>query len=282
MDPPTDVSEAASHSSEPRRKDAQAAHENPHGSLVLGHASIITCFLLSHDGRYIITADRDEHIRVSSYPNGYNVERYCLGHQLCVAIPTHIYFPFMCCRRRFISAICVPAFEPLSLVSGGGDPSMNVWDWITGTLKCHLPVADAVKPFLRVRETRSKWYGGQGTSNGARGRKGRSKEKGAKESTEEVTMETVESSKPSGETVAENKSEEDPVFALAKVEAVEFRNEKLLVFSATGYVLAGYPAYKQKRGSTVLAEAPLYFIVPIPLKLPMCPQYDISIFHALC
>ena len=82
IDPPMDTIMDPAHSSEPRPKDSQASHENPYGTLVLGHASIITSFLLSHDGQYVITADRDEHIRVSKYPNGYNIERYCLGHQL--------------------------------------------------------------------------------------------------------------------------------------------------------------------------------------------------------
>lgn len=80
INPPIDTIIDPAHSSRP--KDAQASHENIHGSLVLGHASVITSFLLSHDGQYIITADRDEHIRVSRYPNGYDIERYCLGHEL--------------------------------------------------------------------------------------------------------------------------------------------------------------------------------------------------------
>lgn len=45
---------------------------------------MLTTFLLSPDERYIITADRDEHIRVSWYPQGYAIERYCLGHEKCV------------------------------------------------------------------------------------------------------------------------------------------------------------------------------------------------------
>ena len=70
-------------------KSELSSHENPAGGkLILGHTSLLTTFLLTLDEKYIITADRDEHIRVSWYPQGYNIEMYCLGHQKCVAKPT--------------------------------------------------------------------------------------------------------------------------------------------------------------------------------------------------
>lgn len=60
---------------------ALSSHENPSGgTLVLGHASLLTAFLLSPNERFIVTADRDEHIRVSWFPQGYSIEMYCLGH----------------------------------------------------------------------------------------------------------------------------------------------------------------------------------------------------------
>ena len=46
--------------------------------LLLGHVSILTCMLTTPTR--IITGDRDEKIRVSKFPNAYNIESFCLGH----------------------------------------------------------------------------------------------------------------------------------------------------------------------------------------------------------
>ena len=64
------------------KRDALTSHENPSGgTLILGHASLLTSFALSADERYVISADRDEHIRVSWFPQGWSVEMFCLGHE---------------------------------------------------------------------------------------------------------------------------------------------------------------------------------------------------------
>ncbi|KAI1382227.1 hypothetical protein F4677DRAFT_440027 [Hypoxylon crocopeplum] len=85
----------------------------------LGHVSMITALALAaHDGRaYIITADRDEHIRVSrGPPQAHVVEAYCLGHE------------------AFVGALSVAAARPGMLVSGGGDDELFVWEWRAGRL----------------------------------------------------------------------------------------------------------------------------------------------------
>lgn len=62
--------------------DTLVSHENPSGgTLILGHTSLLTAFLLSPDETHIITADRDEHIRVSCFPQGHEIESFCLGHK---------------------------------------------------------------------------------------------------------------------------------------------------------------------------------------------------------
>ncbi|KAI1661428.1 hypothetical protein F4813DRAFT_229100 [Daldinia decipiens] len=101
----------ASRKSAPAQQDAPPSKHEP----ILGHVSMLTALALaaSPDGKpYIITADRDEHIRVSrGIPHAHVVESYCLGHQ------------------AFLSALCVPASRPGVLVSAGGDDHLFVWNW---------------------------------------------------------------------------------------------------------------------------------------------------------
>lgn len=73
---------------EAAQRDPNASHENPsNGELILGHVSVLNTFLLSEDQKHIITADRDEHIRISRFPRGYNIEAYCFGHKTYATYP---------------------------------------------------------------------------------------------------------------------------------------------------------------------------------------------------
>lgn len=96
--------------------------------LLLGHVSMLTdvCHASRElDGRtrnYIVTADRDEHIRVSrGIPQAHIIEGYCHGH------------------KEFVSKICLIPGTNL-LVSGGGDDWLGVWDWPSFTLKATVNV----------------------------------------------------------------------------------------------------------------------------------------------
>lgn len=93
------------------------AHE-----LLLGHVSMLTdvafvtfddeTLLFPEPRSYILTSDRDEHIRVSrGPPQAHIIESYCLGH------------------KEFVSKLCLP--KPGILVSGGGDDEVFVWYWRT-------------------------------------------------------------------------------------------------------------------------------------------------------
>uniref|UniRef100_A0A915Q4M6 WD repeat-containing protein 4 homolog n=1 Tax=Setaria digitata TaxID=48799 RepID=A0A915Q4M6_9BILA len=50
------------------------------GELLLGHVSMVLDINMSDDGRFLITVDRDEKIRISRYPECYVIHRFCLGH----------------------------------------------------------------------------------------------------------------------------------------------------------------------------------------------------------
>ncbi|KAH8832914.1 WD40 repeat-like protein [Flagelloscypha sp. PMI_526] len=127
------------------------------GQLILGHTSLLTSAILSHDEKFIITSDRDEHIRVSRFPKGYNIEMYCLGHQ------------------QFVSALHVPSNRPGELISGGGDPVLKIWDWRTGVTKYEVEILSVAKPTVKARPVKQRPNDGQGSHS----RKGRKKKANA-------------------------------------------------------------------------------------------------------
>lgn len=96
-------------------KDEEVSNVSP----ILGHVSMLTSVLMTpkvQGKRYIISADRDEHIRISNFPDGYDIEAFCLGHE------------------QFISSLLLPSSRPGTLISAGGDDYIVTWDWRTGNL----------------------------------------------------------------------------------------------------------------------------------------------------
>lgn len=97
--------------------------------LILGHVSMLTDLAVGRvqavdpkTGKtffkeMIITADRDEHIRVSrGMPQSHVIENFLLAH------------------KEFVSRIHIPQRYPNILISGGGDSYIYVWDYVTGQL----------------------------------------------------------------------------------------------------------------------------------------------------
>lgn len=93
--------------------------------LLLGHVSLLTDLIVvstsvvnngtSQTKQYIITADRDEHIRISrSIPQTHVIENFCLGH------------------TEFVSKLCVSPWAPGHLVAGNGEPSLRIYAIQTG------------------------------------------------------------------------------------------------------------------------------------------------------
>uniref|UniRef100_A0A8D8SC79 tRNA (Guanine-N(7)-)-methyltransferase non-catalytic subunit wdr4 n=1 Tax=Cacopsylla melanoneura TaxID=428564 RepID=A0A8D8SC79_9HEMI len=84
---------------------------------LLGHLSMVLDIVMTKDSKHLITCDRDEKIRVSNYPNCYNIENYCLGHEQFV---TNVQF--------------LPHNNEL-LISCSGDGTVRLWDYLKGTLQ---------------------------------------------------------------------------------------------------------------------------------------------------
>jgi tRNA (guanine-N(7)-)-methyltransferase subunit TRM82 len=107
--------------------------------LLLGHVSMLTDLVVaSHKAEnktakprtYILTADRDEHIRISrGPPQAFVTEGYCLGH------------------REFVSKICL--LDPSNLVSGGGDDEIFLWDWLEGKLLGKFDIKNVALQILK-------------------------------------------------------------------------------------------------------------------------------------
>lgn len=85
------------------------------GTLILGHLSMLLDILVTHDMKYVLTTDRDEKIRVSMFPNCYNIISYCLGH------------------AKFVTNISELPHEKTILISCGGDGTFKLWDYKHGS-----------------------------------------------------------------------------------------------------------------------------------------------------
>ncbi|XP_063049210.1 tRNA (guanine-N(7)-)-methyltransferase non-catalytic subunit wdr4 [Engraulis encrasicolus] len=89
-------------------------HTHTPGTLQLGHLSMLLALVVSPDDRFVITADRDEKIRVSLKAATHNIQAYCLGH------------------TQFVSCLFLPPCCPDRLLSGSGDGLVMLWEYSTG------------------------------------------------------------------------------------------------------------------------------------------------------
>lgn len=86
------------------------------GTKLLGHLSLLLDVIQSNDTKSIISCDRDEKIRVSCYPNTYNIQTYCLGH------------------KEFVNHIEFLPHNDKFLTSSSGDGTIKIWDFNEGRL----------------------------------------------------------------------------------------------------------------------------------------------------
>ncbi|SCU93978.1 LADA_0G05864g1_1 [Lachancea dasiensis] len=100
---------------------------------ILGHVSLLTDIALATDSdgkQLLFTADRDEHIRVTHFPQTYVVNKWLYG------------------SKKFVSTLCLPEWGSNLLFSAGGDNFVCSWNWESGELLDTLDISDLIEPYL--------------------------------------------------------------------------------------------------------------------------------------
>ncbi|KAF4147818.1 WD domain G-beta repeat domain-containing protein [Phytophthora infestans] len=84
---------------------------------LLGHTtSMVTHVAVNHDSSLLLTADRDEKLRVSRFPNAAIIESYCLGH------------------AASLTKVACSVVTPELVVSTSMDNTLKLWQMTTGKL----------------------------------------------------------------------------------------------------------------------------------------------------
>ncbi|CAK9442266.1 uncharacterized protein LODBEIA_P60090 [Lodderomyces beijingensis] len=107
--------------------------------LVLGHVSMLNCLVVAQSGQgktFLITGDRDEHIRVTNYPKSYVIRGFLFGHQEFVS------------SLKLLSGADSHESPGSVLVSGGGDTAVFFWDWYEGKLLDSIDLVDYLGGYL--------------------------------------------------------------------------------------------------------------------------------------
>ncbi|KAJ2793403.1 hypothetical protein H4R20_006549 [Coemansia guatemalensis] len=97
---------------------------------LLGHVSILCDIKFSFGKRpYVLTCDRDEKLRISKYPNSYNIEAFGLGH------------------KEFVTSVATMQAEPSIAATGSGDGTVRLWEITSGRLLQTVQLQDLLAKY---------------------------------------------------------------------------------------------------------------------------------------
>lgn len=166
--------------------------------------------------------------------------------------------------HRFVSAIHNPKFATEDLISGGGDPALKIWDWMTGTMKHEVNVWDSIQPYMKVcgkKRRRGDDDLDESEVDGHKGKKAKRKKKGntqvamhtevpTNEDIEECSWEAEDGNKPEKVTMEshQSKSEEqaEQVLVIHKIDTMTSESSHYIIFNivgATALFVSPYPTW---------------------------------------
>lgn len=94
----------------PEDDEEEEKTESESTERLFGHLAAVSSALFSSKQGLLITADRDEKIRISQYPKSWIVDSFLFGH------------------RRYVSALSFFGTDESKLVSAGADGMIMLWD----------------------------------------------------------------------------------------------------------------------------------------------------------
>lgn len=154
-----------------------------------------------------------------------------------------------------MTAIHIPLFAPEILISGGGDPMLKLWDWMTGKFKAEVEVWDTVQKFLLAKgykKIRGQWGkkiedgATDGDQVGKTRKERREKNRKGKERQHPESV-GIEGDEPEAESEGEQDdpkstlSQAEPVdtgefiLVIHKIQTLELEKSRHIIFSAVGY-----------------------------------------------
>lgn len=90
---------------------------------VCGHLSMVMDVLFTAEEKALVTCDRDEKIRVTSFPDTHNLLSYCMGH------------------KEYVAQVELVPHNKNLLISISGDQTLRFWDFLNGKEIFQLPLS---------------------------------------------------------------------------------------------------------------------------------------------
>jgi WD40 repeat protein len=106
-------------SAAPASPSKKAAPSASPSTYLCGHSStVITDVGVTNDGKFLLSSDRNEKIRVAFFPNSYEIQSFCLGH------------------TAFVTQIVQPHGKGYDdvMITGSGDGTIKLWHYYSGKL----------------------------------------------------------------------------------------------------------------------------------------------------